>query len=224
MISVILFLFSFPSKSQVSIGLTGGFNFANMNLVYNNKLLDSRLLVSIHLGSVLQCNVSKSFGIQSGLIFSGKGWTYETTAKNAAVGSGTITQRVKPIYWELPLDAVWKISLRDRKLSFFGGTYFSVGVGGKVENEVSGFSNQYSSDDVLKSFKLEKSSDINYGTSAGKFMRRFDYGLDTGIGMDYGKAQLNLKYQFGLYNLDSQYKSGNFTRNSLFSINMVYLF
>jgi len=224
LIFAILLLFASHMKAQVKAGLTAGFNFADMNVMNNYVSVESDLLVSIHLGGAIRFDLAKYFALQSGLIFSGKGSKVQTIISNPAIGTGTLTQRLKPIYLEMPMDAVFKINAKDRKVLLFGGMYLGVGVGGKVENEVSGFSRLYNSDQILKIFDLANSTNVNYGTSSECNIRRFDYGLEVGLGTELGNTQLNLKYQIGFKNLDPEGKSENGITNRVFAINMVYLF
>lgn len=199
--------------------LKGGLNIANISSTTDGKVDESNAIASFHVGIMGDLAIGKFFAIQPGLLLSGKGAKVQSGNPSDANYYKATT---RPLYIELPVNAVVKIPLNNESNLFAGaGPYIAMGVGGKqkVEGKVLGvgFSSEESikwSNDDPATFNEEE------GTGFG-VMKRFDTGINFTAGFQLDKVLLSANYGLGLAKLQSGSDNDNDrNKNRVFSISL----
>jgi hypothetical protein len=176
---------------------------------YGNK-------TGFNVGAFAEIELKKSIFLESGLYLSTKG----TKLKEEG-----IEDKFNLMYLQLPVLGVYKYELKnDFKLFGKFGPYFGLGLSAKNkggmdwgwddEDDYSLLSDDddYDSDDeTIKGFGEDKTG-----------LKRGDFGLLLGIGVQKGKYSLGLNYELGLLNISS-FKEAK-TKNRTFSISIGYTF
>ena len=100
-----------------------------------------------------------------------------------------------PLYLELPLNLVVRLPLSTSANIFInGGAYIAAGIAGKskFEGQLAGISGSHT-----ENIKFT-SADPNSDDQAYSKLKRFDYGLNVGAGLDLKKVLLKVNYGYGL--------------------------
>jgi Outer membrane protein beta-barrel domain len=197
---LLLTVFFADAKSQVYV--QGGINLANITKTKSGETQDNNLLTTFNAGLLGRLNLSTAIDLESGLLLEGRGAkinTYFTSSSN----DNYVKTTFNPLYLEVPLNLVLRIPLQKTTNVFFNaGPYAAMGIGGKSKTEskfLGSTSNssadiKFSNDDPFTS----QQDDAAYGK-----LKRFDFGLNFGGGLDLGKVLLKLNYGFGLTKINS---------------------
>lgn len=188
---VFLFLFSaIQAQTHIRTGPSAGVNFATMSFksTQDNTRLSPVILAAFHVGWDMEFPLDKNLGLQTGIALTSKGSIYNI--------AGT-SFRLTPSYLEIPVNLMVKNVIAPM-LFFSVGPYFAYAIHGDV---------QYGA--IITT--------MNLGNSSNSMIKKFDYGLDVGIGLDTPSLQISGKYEMGIANLSP---GGNFNkiRNGVFEI------
>lgn len=196
--------------TQAQVYVQGGLNLANITNTKDGQTEKNNILPSFNAGVLGRLEIADMFSLESGALLTGKGSKAETY-----FNSGNYTKaRFNPLYIEVPLNAVVKIPFnsKDSKGSnvfFHAGPYAAVGIAGKSTRETSTFgiiskssSNiKFSNDDP---FTPNQEEDAGYDR-----LKRFDFGLNFGGGVQIGKVILKANYGLGLTKINSTQSNNN---------------
>lgn len=182
----------------------GGLNLANITKTKDGQTEKNNLLPSFNAGFMGRFGISNVFDLESGVLLTGKGSKAETYF-TSATDDNYVKTKFNPIYVEVPLNAVVKFPLETKTNSnifVHAGPYVAIGIAGKskVDQKIIGLSSSSSSnikfanDDPFTS----KQDDAAYNK-----LKRFDYGLNFGGGIDFGKLILKANYGIGLAKINS---------------------
>lgn len=199
MAAALLILFFTTAKAQFYV--QGGLNLANITKTNDGQTEENNLLPSFNAGIMGRFGISDIFDMEAGALLSGKGSKAETYYG----ANDYVKSKFNPIYVEVPLNAVVKFPLAVKSKSnifIHGGPYIAIGVGGKSKTDsklgplVSSSSNdiRFSNDDPFTSSQ----DDASYNK-----LKRFDYGLNFGGGVNFGQFILKANYGFGLAKINS---------------------
>ncbi|MBC7424597.1 MAG: PorT family protein [Ferruginibacter sp.] len=191
-------LATITTKAQTYV--QAGLNLANITSTNNGQTQDNKWLPTFNVGIMSRFGISKTFDLESGLLFTGKGAKAEATS-----GSDYVKVKFNPLYIELPLNAVVKIPLTanaKQNIFFHAGPYVAVGVAGKSTTDVSlaGVTSHTSS--AIKFNNDDPTTSQQEGAAYDR-LKRFDYGINLGGGFDFGKLLLRANYGFGLAKINS---------------------
>ncbi|MEJ7588990.1 MAG: porin family protein [Ferruginibacter sp.] len=179
----------------------GGLNLANITKTKDGQTEKNNLLPSFNAGFMGRFGLSDVFDLESGILLNGKGAKAETYFDDNIY----VKSKFNPVYVEIPLNAVVKFPLQSKsKSNVFvnAGPYIAMGVFGKskVEQRLGGLvanssSNiKFSNDDPFTS----EQDDARYNK-----LKRFDYGINLGGGIDFGQFILKANYGIGLAKISS---------------------
>lgn len=159
------------------------------------------------------------WAVQPGLIFTQKGVKQRAATAFSLGGydytnTFTVTSRVH--YLELPLNVVYGFGADGEGFQVFAGPYAAVGVGGRARFSLEATSTdpdnpapEPESDSQPFSFGSTFSEEpIGNGTPSVDYearARRFDAGLNFGVGYRHGPLQVQLGYGLGLLNAQPKY-------------------
>ncbi|MBP6431420.1 MAG: PorT family protein [Ferruginibacter sp.] len=185
------------SKAQTY--LIGGLNVANITKNSEGKVEDNNALLSFNAGFLHRFDLSKVVDIETGLSVTGKGSKAETNFTN----NDYVKSTFNPVYLEVPLNAVIKVTdIANNGIFFHAGPYIAMGIAGKSKTESrigviqsnSSSKIEFSNDNPFTS----QQDDANYNK-----LKRFDYGLNAGVGISFSKALIRLNYGLGLAKINS---------------------
>lgn len=186
------FLFT-TAKSQVY--LQGGFNLANISTTNSGSVNKNNVLATFNAGILVRSNSSGTLAVESGLLLDGRGAKVER-------GSGNINYKVtfNPLYLELPVNLVVRLPLsHDANVFINGGPYLAMGIAGKskFEGQFGGISGSHT-----ENIKFT-SSNPNADDQAYSKLKRYDYGLNIGAGVDLKMVLLKVNYGYGMAKINS---------------------
>lgn len=185
--------------------------------------------LGVQVGGTLNLSLGK-VAFQPSLLFSQKGAELkgseqQTSGSTSTRVNATLTPRLN--YLELPLNVVYTVG-GDHGFQVFAGPYLAVGVGGGGSYKVSLDSNDPDINGLIPNGEYPGSLTVEYGdrqndnSSAGSgsvfgtptitfTARRFDAGLNAGVGYRLGPVQAQLGYGLGLVNFVPKDSDGNDT-------------
>ncbi len=179
-LAMALLLVSVAGFSQVRFDVRAGVS------AYNYTKADElSTKAGYTVGVGLDYAFNETWSFQSGLMF---------TAKGAKLDDSKVDCKMKPVYMDIPLQAAVKFALGEKvKLVINAGPYIGVGLGGKITSKAGSLSvsKKIFSDD--KNFN--ELTDNQYASLKAK---RFDAGIQYGVGAEFGDILLNLNCQYGL--------------------------
>ena len=180
----------------------GGLNLANITETKSGQTEKNNTLTSFNAGVMGRFGLSEIFDLEAGALLTGKGAKAETYFNN---GDDYIKARFSPLYVEVPVNAVVKFPLEPKsKTNIFvhAGPYIAMGVGGTSKFD-SKFGPLTSSSNKDIKFNDDDPTTSEQEGAAYDKLKRFDYGLNFGAGIDLGKVLLKANYGLGLAKINS---------------------
>lgn len=118
------------------------------------------------------------------------------------------------LYVEVPIQLTGTCKVG--KLNFFGtfGPYLGYGIYGRFKDEFTIFGETETTSDDVK-WGNDKTED---------FIKRLDYGLTAGAGVDLNKFRIGLSYSYGLANISSFTDGNTKVQNRVIGIAVSYRF
>jgi len=205
-------------SAQFTFGPRAGFNLTKMVQEFDDgQTLDNRFSSKFksgfQIGVVADYALHTGFSIQSGLLFAQQG------SKNDRRNKTILNLN----YLQIPINAQFKFPLGGIDLLVQTGPYFGYGINGKYkfwdEN-----GKRRSNEDLKKDGFDPK---VSFGNEREKNdLKRFDFGIGFGAGLQFGNIQAGLGYNMGVKNLAIQYKHGPnmLLKSNGFALTMTYLF
>ena len=186
--------------SQVYV--QGGVNLANITTTKSGETQDNNLLTTFNAGLLGRFNLSTTIDLESGLLLEGRGAkanSYFTSSAN----DNYIKTKFNPLYLEVPVNLVLLIPLvKSTNIFFHAGPYAAIGIGGKSKTESKFLGSTSNSSNDIK-FSSDDPFTSRQDDAAYDKLKRFDFGLNFGGGLDLGKVLLKLNYGFGLSKINS---------------------
>lgn len=170
-------------------GIRAGINFSNI-IGHNvgTQKLNLKINTGFHVGGLYDIRISESFFVQPGILFSTKG-----SKENGVPGPDNYTFTKTGYYLEVPINIIYRPSLRNGHLLFGTGPYFGYGLGGKWTNE----STANTKGNLV--FVNDFDQYNNAGGNTFVYGRNPDYGINLLIGYEFAnKISIQLNGQLGL--------------------------
>jgi hypothetical protein len=184
----------------------GGLNLANITKTKDGQTEKNNVLPSFNVGILGRLPLADMFSLESGVLLTGHGSKAETYFNG---GTDYIKTKFNPLYIQVPLNAVIKIPLeKESNVFFHAGPYAAIGIGGKSRSDSkfgplqsSSVKNiEFSNDDPFTS----EEEDAGYNK-----LKRFDFGLNFGGGVQLGPVMLKVNYGLGLAKINSTQSNNN---------------
>lgn len=117
-------------------------------------------------------------------------------------------------YLDIPLTAKAIFDVGGSKIYGTFGPYIGMGLSGKIKSEYTG------------NYETETDEeDINFGSDKDEDdLKRLDYGLTAGVGIELKSIQIGINYNLGLANISSYTDDGNKISNRVLGISVGYKF
>lgn len=182
----------------------GGLNLANITKTTSGKTEDNNLLPTFNAGIMGRFGLSDVLDLETGLLLTGRG-AKANTYFTSATDNNYVKTKFNPIYIELPLNAVVKFPLQAKsKSNIFinAGPYIAVGIAGKSKYEQKIIGTTSSSTSNIK-FSNDDPFTSQQDDAAYNKLKRFDYGINLGGGLDFGKLLVKANYGIGLAKINS---------------------
>lgn len=180
----------------------GGVNLANITKSAAGETQDNNMLTTFNAGIMHRFNVVPAFAIESGIKLDGRGSksnTYFTSSKE----DNYIKSKFNPLYLEIPLNAVLKLPLQDNMNLFVNaGPYAAMGIGGKSKVDTRFLGVSSSSSENIKFNDDDPTTPEQEGAAYDR-LKRFDFGLNVGAGVDLGAVLLKVNYGMGFNKISS---------------------
>ncbi len=193
---VVAFIFLIAAsqlQAQVKFGPEVGINFSQLKVSGSGTSITTSSVTSFHLGMDVEFGLAKNFFLQSGLMYSGKGGTYNG-------------DQVSLSYVELPFNFMYKFDISGPKILVLAGPYIAYAVGG--EEKYGGVSTKIHFGNTTSDNIKPLDFGLNFGLGAEfnglVFTGKYELGLtnlipgDTGgVTEKLGVFELSLAYMFG---------------------------
>jgi hypothetical protein len=167
------------------------------------------------------------FALQPSVLFSQKG--YDSSGSLPSYDSPvSYEEQVRLNYLTMPLNVAFTLGKNGQGLQVFAGPYVGILRGGNYTRQIhaGGYLGGPAFDTEV-SGKVKPASIVS--DSDNEYSRRFDTGLQAGVGYRLGGLQLQAGYSLGLRNLATQYRAGGYTyndtayRNRAWQVSLSYL-
>ncbi|MDO7854648.1 porin family protein [Hymenobacter convexus] len=231
------------AQSSIEFGPRLGLNISTFSYQYPNIPVglsnEAKALTGVQVGGTLNMSFGK-IAFQPSLLFSQKGAELKFSAvDNTSVPYVTTVNYVakpKLNYLEIPLNVVYT-SQEDHGFQLFAGPYVAFGVGGSgtsnltiTSNDpdvlITGAANSFpvaltieygSRQNANEQLNNASNNGINSSPTVIATFRRFDAGLNAGVGYRFGPFQAQLGYGLGLLNLTPNDPDGNETNGKIYN-------
>jgi hypothetical protein len=175
-LTIIILSLAAGLSAQMKGGYQFGINLTTISFTPADIISKTEVPMGIHFGIYYDIALDKHVSIQSGFLFSSKGADYEID---------TVDYSLTPTYLEIPVNLAFHLGSEKTIIYLFGGPYAACAIGGyKI---VTGDELRY----------------LNFGGSAEKDMKRFDFGINLGIGVSVKSYVISAQYGIGLTNTSS---------------------
>lgn len=218
---------AFGIQAQFQIGPKVGMNLANCAFnIDDGDDPDTKFRLSYAVGVVLDYGFTDAVSLQSGLMFSSKGFSYDLEEESGDGVTYDGYDRSILNYIELPINAVYKI----KGFQIFAGPYLAYGVGGKEKWDYtysySGIEDEESGETKLKPIMGDVDIDELEDDEAAFYP--FDWGFNFGVGYQAGGFLFNAGYSLGLGNIMPKYSDDvreqmKFS-NRVITVSVAYMF
>lgn len=209
------------AQTTFKLGVRGGANRALTTVAPGSsatglntyeRSADKGAIYAWQAGLVLEAAFGK-FAVQPALVFSQKGEKFTTGVYFNAIGGGfaASSNSTNRYNWlELPVNFVYTLH-GDHGLQLFAGPYVAMGVGGRQTGTSS-----FAAPNISYA-PYEFDDRVTYGTATNN--RRFDAGVNFGLGYRQGPVQVQAGFGLGFVNLHRETPSFDPSFSALTSYN-----
>jgi len=146
------------------------------------------------------------------LLLSTKGTKTSTKETNTGViieSKGSLNL----VYLDIPLTAKAYYNIGASKIYGVFGPYIGFGLSGKSKSEIK----------IIGVTETDE-QDVNWGSGDSDDLKRLDYGLTVGAGMEFNSFLIGLSYNLGLANISAVTDDGQKIKNKVFGLSIGYKF
>ncbi|MBL7700892.1 MAG: PorT family protein [Ferruginibacter sp.] len=192
--------------TQAQVYIQSGLNLANITKNKGGETEKNNILPSFNVGILGRLPLADVFSLESGLLLTGHGSKAETYFNG---GNDYVKSKFHPLYLQVPLNAVVKIPLEKGTGVFFNaGPYVAMGIAGKSKQE-SKFGPLMSSSTKDIAFSNDDPFTSEEEDAGYNKLKRFDYGLNFGGGLQFQHLILKVNYGLGLAKINSTESNNN---------------
>lgn len=227
-----ILLFTFDANAQIRTGIKAGASFAKVNFDlgdFASADIEVKNIFTFQAGVVMEFPLFDMFHMQSGLLYTGKGYGTEIVSSESN-GEFSFRQSAQGRfnYLEVPFNFTYKES----GFIFYAGPYVAFGIGGKGKFEqtltmltINGPVTETDFERIDFKPVYGNIEDADIGPDEDGF-RGLDYGLNGGFGYEFGPLLLSVNYSFGLGNLNpkNDFSDDIKTANRVISFGVTYFF
>lgn len=214
LLTVVLMVTLTANSFAQTYGIKAGLNLSKMIVSTDQASASviSKSLTGFQVGLTAEYPITKIFSFETGLLLSSEGMKMDesTTYQGSTY---EISDKIIPLYLNIPLTAKASFDVGGAMIYGAFGPYIGIGLSGKAKIEsTSGGSTETSSDN------------IKWGSGSDNDLKRLDFGLSIGAGVEINKIQLGLTFSPGLANISASTDNGAKIKNQVLGISIGYKF
>jgi opacity protein-like surface antigen len=208
-------LFVSQSNAQ-TFGVKAGLNLANMHTEDDSGTLsdDFKSQVGFHAGVTAEFPITEMLSFEAGLLASTKG--FKQDSEETILGT-TVSYKASSnlLYVDVPLTLKATFGISDGANLFVqAGPYLGMGLSGKYKTET-----------TVAGQTEKEESDIKWGSNADEDdLKRMDFGLTGGAGVEFNNISVGLSYGLGLANISAYTEENAKINNRVLGISVGYKF
>ena len=184
-----------------------GLNLSTM-LIKNDKRTysdDFKMKPGFHIGATAEFPIDEMFSFETGLLLSTKGYK---------ISNEDYERKVILNYLDIPLTGKAWFDIEGAKVYGVFGPYVGMGLSGKSKHEQTDYGEMETGE-----------SDIVWGSEKGKSdLKRLDFGLTVGTGVEINAIQIGLAYNLGLANISVSTDDSHKIKNRVLALSVGYKF
>jgi hypothetical protein len=213
LLAVILVLSMATESYAQNFGIKGGLNLANWLMKDDTDTYsdDFKMALGFNLGVTAEFPLTDMLSFETGLMFNNKGFAIKESmdffGETMEIKSKTTLN-----YIDIPLTAKATFGAGSTNVFVLAGPYVGFGLSGKSKSTYS-YGGESETD----------TEDIDFGSEDDQ-VKRLDYGLILGAGVDFGTISVGASYGLGLGNLLNNPENGEKINNRVISISVGYKF
>ena len=160
------------------------------------------MLPTFNAGVMARSNRNEPIALEAGLLLEGRGAKSDYYI-TSSTDDNYIKTKFNPLYLELPVNLILRLPLEGKSNIFINaGPYVAMGIAGKskVETKLLGSVNNSTYD-----IKFNNDDPTTSQQEDARFdrLKKFDYGLNLGAGVDFKKVLVKVNYGYGLAKINS---------------------
>lgn len=207
-VSIMLIITS-ESFGQI-FGIKAGLNLTKMLVksgedIYSDEL---KMKPGFHMGATAEFPIKDFFSFETGMILSTKG--YKVYLKDVDF---EFSSKVNLIYLDVPLNARVVYNPGFGRIYVALGPYIGIGIAGKSKYE-----------ETFNGESSTESETIEWGSDVSDNLKRFDFGLNIGAGIEIKAILIGLSYELGLANIYPSSGGGTKLQNRVLMMSVGYRF
>lgn len=187
------------SLGQEGIGIIGGLTLSNISISsrrFQGLTCDTKNLAGVQFGLSYRKKFKKTY-LRTELLISQKGYKLDDIEDNSSYKG---YQRLN--YFNVPVLMEVKPGGSNSIISLIAGPYVSLALGGNYElKEVVGNSTNTFEGRIECANEVNSQNAGHFGNKSG-IIKCFDFGLITGLGLNFNDFSINILYEHGGYNIE----------------------
>ena len=214
LIVVIGFTMTTESYAQ-TFGVKAGLNLSNMLVEDDDDTYsdDFKVNPGFHVGATAEFPITELFSFETGLLLSTKG--VKASEEETFMGETVkYESKLNLIYLDIPLTAKASFDLGGARIYGVFGPYIGMGLSGKSKFEITAMGETETEEEDIKLGSDEDEDDV----------KRLDFGLTMGAGVEISSIQIGLSYGLGLANISPYTDGGSKISNRVLGISVGYKF
>lgn len=209
LIAIAIFL-SFSTMGFSQMYVQGGVNLANITKNSSGNTSDKNMLTTFNVGVLGRFAITPMMSFETGLILDGRG-SKSDTYFTSATDDNYVKAKFNPLYLEVPANLVVKMpfgNMNNQNFFIYAGPYVAMGIGGKSKVDTKFLGVTSSSSSTIKFNDDDPSTSTQEDASYNK-LKRFDFGVNLGAGINLGRVMLKANYGLGLTKINSKQTNNN---------------
>lgn len=215
---LIIVIIAFTMSSELfaqKFAVKAGLNLSNMLIKEDGETYsdDFKMRTGFHVGATVDFPINDMFSFETGLLLSTKGFkmSEEETYEGETY---TYEEKLNLLYFDIPLTAKVSFDAGGAKIYGLFGPYLGMGLTGKWKYEATYAGETDSEEEDVEWGSDEESDDL----------KRLDFGLTMGAGVEISSFQIGITYGLGLANVSSYTDYETKANNRVLGITVGYIF
>ena len=179
-----------------SIHLKGGLNLASMN--FDNEWFDDDDIswkAGFIAGATVEFPITTMLSLETGMLFASKGYKSEYEESFPEWNEEySAEETVSLLYVDIPITAKALFNVGDIDIFLTAGPYVGIGITGTYKAEWKDTWNGHTDSGSIE-------EDIEWGSGDDDDLKRLDFGLLVGAGVEFGSLTVGAAYGMGLANI-----------------------
>ena len=197
------------------VGIKAGGNMTNMLIKDDEETLsdDFKMKPGFLVGAVCEIPLSDVIYFEPGLLITTKGYKYSESETLFGI-TMDVEQSMNNYYLDIPLNFKAAFEMGDAKIYGAAGPLVGIGLSGKLKSKITG-----------AGLDTDETETIEWGSDAEEDdLKRLDFGVSIGAGVELNALQIGLFYNLGLANISSYTDDGATIQNRGLGLSVAWFF